>query len=132
MENTFKEELDYSEVRKIMNEYYASLGRKVKVRIVHQKTPKGKVFVKLEGVEWKTITYITLIEGFDISRKKFVEIMKDALEDDTKEIVSIIDKAQVSNNCVVYFDGQIDKDCITNKKFTIGYQEKEKAKLIVR
>lgn len=123
MGNTLNNEIDYPKVRRTINQYYTSLGRDVKVRIVHKKTPKGNVVVKFEGVEWAGSTSPTLITSFDISMCNVIKILNGTLEDGTGKIVSITDKAKVPKNCPVYFDGEIDKECITDKSFTVKYQE---------
>lgn len=123
MGNTLSKEIDYSKVRRTINQYYASLGKDVKVRIVHKKTPKGNVVVKFEGVEWAGSTSPTLITSFDISMCNVIKILNGTLEDGTRKIVSITDKAKIPKNCPVYVDGEIDKECITDKSFTATYQE---------
>ena len=123
MGNTLSKEIDYPKVRRTINQYYTSLGKDVKVRIVHKKTPKGNVVVKFEGVEWAGLTSPTLITSFDISMHNVIKILNGDLEDGTRKIVSITDKAKVPKNCIVYFDGEIDKECITDKSFTVEYQE---------
>lgn len=126
MSNVIKEKIDYSKVRQIINDYYKSLGRIAKVRIEHKRISSSDLTTNFVGVEWTSLFSETSISSFDISNEEFESIMKNALEDDTKKIISITDNVKVPSSCGTYFDGVIDKSYETDKSFTVVYKEKSK------
>lgn len=117
--------INYSKVRKIINKHYADLGRDVKIGIVHKQSPRGRIFYIFEGCEKTVNVSLTCIGILEMSTHEFNQIMRKTYENGTKRIVSIVDNAKIPPNCPKAFMDELDKEYITNKRFTITFKEKQ-------